>query len=102
MNSASLMRPAQLTFTPRFETDHFGIDLPLSLYDFNQPRIGISMRLGIFTFGTDKLGGFFNLHDFTGLDFYFGIKLSFIKGNCKNSDNNPSCSNSEYKKFIKK
>jgi len=98
----SLMRPAQIAITPRFETDYFEVDFPISLYDFSRPRIGISARLGILTIGTDKLGGFFHYNDFTGMDFYIAVKLGFIKGHCKNSGENPSCAKSEYKKFIKK
>jgi hypothetical protein len=102
MYHASLRRPAQLAVTPRFETDHFELDFPVSLYDFSRPRIGVSLRLGILTIGTDKLGGFFHYSDFTGMDFYFAVKLSFIKGHCKNAGENPSCGESEYKKFTKK
>lgn len=102
MSSASLMRPAQIALTPRFETDYFEVNLPLSLYEFERPRIGISARLGILTIGTDKLGGFFHFNDFTGLDFYFAVKLSFIKGHCKSSGGETNCAKSEYKKFIKK
>jgi hypothetical protein len=102
MFNASLIRPAQIAICPRFETNLFEIDLPVSLYDFSKPRIGLSARLGILTIGTDKLGGFFHYNDFTGLDFYFAVKLSFIKGHCKRRSDNQGCSKSEYKKFIKK
>jgi hypothetical protein len=102
MSSASLIRPGQIALTPRFETDYFEVNFPLSLYEFERPRIGISARLGILTVGTDKLGGFFHYHDFTGMDFYFAVKLSFIKGHCKSSGGESNCSKSEYKKFIKK
>jgi hypothetical protein len=102
MSSASLVRPVQLAIIPRYETDHFEVDFPISLYDLKKPRIGISARIGMFTIGTDKLGGYFHFNDFTGLDFYFALKLSFIKGHCKGSNDSPSCVKSEYKKFIKK
>ena len=102
MYKASLMRPAQFALTPRFETDLFEIDFPVSLYDFAKPRIGICARIGFLTVGTYKLGGFFHFNDFTGLDFYFAVKLSFIKGHCKSSGGDTNCAQSEYKKFIKK
>jgi hypothetical protein len=102
LNSASLVRPSEVALTPRYETDYFEVDIPVSLYDFYKPRIGISARLGIFTVGTDKLGGFFHLNDFTGLDFYFAVKLNFIRGHCKNKGGDSNCAKSEYKHFIKK
>jgi len=100
--SISLIRPAQLSITPRYETNFFEVNFPISLYDFSKPRIGISARLGIFTVGTDKLGGFFHYNDFTGMDVYFSVKIGFIKGLCKNKGDKSSCSQSEYKKFVKK
>ena len=99
---AGIIRPAQLAITPRFETNYFGVDLPLSLYDFKRPRIGICARIGFLTIGTDKIGGFFNFNDFTGLDFYFAIKWSFLKGHCRLNAGDYSCGNNEYKKFSKK
>ena len=52
------------------------------------PRIGLAARFWFFTIGTDKLLGFFNLTDFTGMDIYMSIKLNFLKGRCKSSSNN--------------
>lgn len=101
INKAGITRPAQLAITPRFETNYFEIDLPLSLYDFQRPRIGISARLGIFTVGTDKLGGFLNFNDFTGLDFYFAVKWGFLKGHCRTKAKGYSCGNNEYKRLTK-
>lgn len=102
LSNASITRPAQLALTPRYETDYFEVNLPISMYDFQRPRIGISARLGILTIGTDKLGGFFHINDFTGFDFYFALKLSLLKGHCRNKDKGITCGNNEYKKFTQK
>ena len=102
LSNSSIVRPAQLAITPRFETNHFEVNLPISLFDFQRPRVGISARLGILTIGTDKLGGFFHINDFTGLDFYFAIKMNFLKGYCPNNAKGFTCGNNEYKKFFKK
>lgn len=101
LSEAGIARPAQIAITPRFETNYFEVNLPVSLYDFSQPRIGISARFWIFTVGTDKLGAFFNFNDFTGLDFYFAIKWSILKGHCPTNAKGYSCGNNEYKKFSK-
>lgn len=77
-----LQRPSVISASARYETRLFEVNLPVILYNYKYPRIGISARIWNFTIGTDKLGGFFNLSDFTGLDFYAGLKLNFVKGIC--------------------
>ena len=89
-------RPAELSITPRYETRNFEVSLPVSLYDWYLTRIGLAFRVYGFTIGTDKLGGFFNLNDFTGLDLYFSIKLFFNKGRCRGGKETP-CGNLEFK-----
>ncbi len=88
-----LKRPSILAFTPRYETNRMEISLPISVYEWvwKAPRIGISFRYGNFFFGVDKLNTLIGLNDFTGLDFYIGLKLNlsnnfrmnFIKGYCQ-------------------
>ena len=79
----AVTRPAELSVTPRFETSLFEVNLPVSLYDWTQPRIGLALRVYGITVGTEKLGGFFHVSNFTGMDFYFSVKLFFNKGNCR-------------------
>lgn len=84
MNSKSyLYRPAQLSVTPRYETAYLEFSMPLSLYDYRYPRIGLAARFWFLTIGTDKLLGFFNVTDFTGMDIYFSLKFNFLKGKCR-------------------
>jgi hypothetical protein len=79
----SLARPAELSITPRYETRIFEASLLISLYDWSQPRVGLAVRIYGFTIGTDKIGGFFHFSDFSGLDFYFSVKVFFNKGSCR-------------------
>ncbi len=83
-----IRRPSLVAFMPRFETQRFEVSTPLSLYDFNELRLGLSVRYGAFTIGTDKLGAFLGANDFDGFDFYFMIKINFLKGECANEYNN--------------
>ncbi|HSG68443.1 MAG TPA: DUF5723 family protein [Bacteroidales bacterium] len=85
LSKAYIQRPAQIAITPRYETQFLEISVPVSLYDFRYPRIGIAARFWFFTIGTDKLLGFMNLTDFTGMDLYFSIKFNFLKGKCRPS-----------------
>jgi hypothetical protein len=78
-----IVRPAELSFTPRFETAYFEVNLPVSLYDWTRPRVGLSVRIYGVTIGTEKLGSYFHFSNFTGLDIYFSIRLFFNKGSCR-------------------
>jgi len=80
---ATVVRPAQLSVTPRYETRWFEVSMPVSMYNWQLARIGMAVRFYGLTIGTDKLGGFFHTNDFTGLDFYFSFKIFFNKGNCR-------------------
>ncbi len=88
-----IKRPSILAFTPRYETNRMEVSLPISIYewDWGIPRIGFYFRYGNFFFGFDKINTLIGLNDFTGLDFYIGLKLNlsnnfrmnFIKGYCQ-------------------
>jgi hypothetical protein len=72
-----LRRPVNLAVIPRYETRYLEVNIPVSLYDWNHPRIGLSIRIHDLTIGTDRLGGYFANHDFTGMDIYFSYKINF-------------------------
>lgn len=97
MGKAAVVRPSQVAVTPRFETDYFEVAMPFILYDYKHPRLGLSARLHKVVIGTDKLGGFFGMSDFYGMDFYVLVKFSFFKGQCRNFDKRFGCGNLEYK-----
>jgi hypothetical protein len=68
--------PNIISITPRYETSFFEVSLPYSLYDYYLNRIGLAVRYHFLVLGTDKLGPYVSSNDVTGMDFYFGIKLS--------------------------
>jgi hypothetical protein len=84
LSEYQLYRPSLIAFMPRYETAHFEVSTSVSLYDFSELRLGLSVRYGFFTLGTDKLGAFMGFNNFDGFDFYFMIKLNFRKGKCAN------------------
>jgi hypothetical protein len=86
---SAVARPAEFSVTPRYETRQFEASLPISLYNWQQPRVGLALRFYWLTVGTDKLGGFFPVGDFTGLDLYFSLKLFFNRGTCRNGKVDP-------------
>ncbi len=79
-----ISRPAQISVTPRYETQYLEFSMPVSLYNYRYPRVGLSARFWFLTIGTDKILGFFNLTDFTGMDIYVSLKFNFMKGKCRN------------------
>ncbi|NVO18215.1 MAG: hypothetical protein HXX13_00850 [Bacteroidetes bacterium] len=94
----SVVRPALLAFAPRYETRLIGIGMVASFYDWSKFHLGINARFrGLFV-GTEKLGAFFHFSDFTGMDIYAGIKISFLKGKCRPKVSD-KCDPNEYKKF---
>jgi hypothetical protein len=102
-SKTGIRRPVLLGLTPRYETAMFEASLPITLYDLSKPRIGLSARFLWFFVGTEKISGFFHYKDFTGLDFYGGIKVSLRKGHCRNgSKKAENCGIEEYKMFNKK
>ncbi len=92
-----LRRPAQIAFVPRYERKEFEIAAPVSLYNYTYPRVGLSVRFYMLTIGTEKLGAFTGLTDFTGMDIYFSLKFSFDKGHCPGTSRRYSCESVRFK-----
>lgn len=93
----AIKRPSEFAVIPRYESDIFEVSLPLSLYDFTKPRLGLSARILFLTLGTDRLISLSGKHDYYGYDFYASVRLNFmklfrmnyIKGECYESASHP-------------
>jgi len=96
LGKSYIRRPAQLAIVPRYESPHLEFAIPLSLYDYKYPRVGASIRYHFLTIGTEELLGLLGLIDFTGLNFYIGVKINFRKGNCGRYKRDVPCENDEY------
>ncbi|MDO9510643.1 MAG: DUF5723 family protein [Bacteroidales bacterium] len=95
--NASVVRPTQISFTPRWESPYFEASLPISLYNLRYPRIGLALRFYNFTIGSDKLGSVLGFNDFYGTDIYFSLKINFRKGNCRKSRETLPCGSMDFK-----
>jgi hypothetical protein len=73
--SPMVERPFVVAVTPRYENRFLEINLPLVLYDFTNPRFGLSIRVDGFTIGTDNLKSFTSSKDFTGTDIYVSYRI---------------------------
>ncbi|RLD91026.1 MAG: hypothetical protein DRJ09_02320 [Bacteroidetes bacterium] len=91
----SLRRNAVVAISPRFETKWFEVSVPVSLYNYKYPRVGLAVRFLYFTIGTERLGTYLGMADLNGMDIYGSIKINFTKGGCKFKGPN-KCLNYEY------
>jgi hypothetical protein len=73
LGSIAVRRPALISVTPRYETRYFEVNLPLSLYDYRDPQIGLAVRIFNLVIGTEKLGTIMHLTNVNGMDFYFSL-----------------------------
>ncbi len=69
----SIRRTNQIAITPRFESRRFEFSIPFSYYEFFRPRLGVALRYGIFTIGSDMLSPLLGFTDSYGADVFFGI-----------------------------
>lgn len=68
-----------ISITPRYDYRRFGIAIPIVLYQYLWPRIGIAVRINNFLFvGTDKIGAFIG-NRLSGADIYAGLKINALR-----------------------
>lgn len=82
-NGAYMRKPSVLSLTPRYEKESFEVSIPLSLYEWKYPRVGLAFRFYYFTIGSDYFTSLMGWHDFNGMDLYFSIKVNIKKGSCE-------------------
>jgi hypothetical protein len=73
---AALQRGSTFALVPRFEHRWFEAALPITVADWDRTRVGMSVRLGFLTVGSDHLGSIFGNQDFYGSDIYFAVKVN--------------------------
>ena len=99
----SVRCPSLVALTPRYETGIFGVNLPISFYDFRDPAIGLAVRIYSLVIGTEKSGTILNFTDVRGIDFYFslGINLNSKRKDGRNKKfKNVKCESYEdYKRY---
>lgn len=74
---ASIERGNAIMVAPRFEKRWISAGLPLTLYNWEQLRIGAFLRLGPLVVGTDHFPALFIPGRLHGGDFYFAIHWPF-------------------------
>ncbi len=82
-------RPSNLGFVPRYESRWFGFSLPMTLHRYRKPRLGMAVRIGYLTIGSDQPGGLLRINDLDGFDLYVSMNIPI-----------PSCRRDTGKKLV--
>lgn len=78
-NSYHMRQQSYLLVTPRYETKHWEVGIPLGLlYDYRSLRMGLYTRFGPLFIGTHSLNGFLNTRNVSDADFFIGISVGRI------------------------
>ncbi len=77
------IRRSVIGITPRYETKWFEAALPLSLYDYRSPQVGLALRFYSITIGSDNILPFFIPMDVYSGNIYASVKFMLFK--------NPAC-----------
>lgn len=76
VGEAALQRGSLLAIVPRMESRWLEAALPISIYDWQQLRVGLAIRLAFLTVGSSHLGSIFQKSDFRGTDLYVALKVN--------------------------
>lgn len=79
LNNLGVQRSGYLGVAPRWETKRFEASLPVSLYQYKRPQVGLSMRLNSIIIGSDDLAALLFKKDIYGADIYFSLKYTIFK-----------------------
>lgn len=77
------IRRSLLAITPRYETKWFEAALPISLYDYRSPQVGLAFRFYSVTIGSDNILPLFIPMDVFSANIYASVKIMLVK--------NPAC-----------
>ncbi len=72
-----IARTDLLAITPRFEHRWLDVQLPISLLNYDQLHVGLSLRLAYLTIGSENLAALFGKNsNLTGGDIYMALKVN--------------------------
>ena len=95
--SAAIERSDLIAITPRFEMKWFEIGMPVSLYRWNDVRMGTYLRMGPLTVGTENLNSWAIPGKLEGSDFYLALKInSSMFKKCQNKGRGEGCYSNDF------
>ena len=75
----SVRQPSVLAVIPRFEHRWGSVAVPLSIYDYDRPRVGLALRAAYLAVGTDDLGAWLFPGELSSADVYVALKLNSFR-----------------------
>lgn len=77
-NNFGVERANLLAFTPRYEKRKLALSLPFTLLDYTEPQVGLAVRYGPLSIGSDHIIPFLATTDIYGADIYFNLKIQIF------------------------
>ncbi|MFM9006920.1 MAG: DUF5723 family protein, partial [Flavobacteriales bacterium] len=79
LNQLGVQRSGYAGIAPRWETMRFEASLPISMYQFKRPQVGICFRLNSIIIGSDDLAALLFRRNIYGADLYFSLKYTIFR-----------------------
>lgn len=79
LSRLGVQRASILAIAPRWESKRFEASIPITLFEFQKPLVGLALRLNSIIIGSDDLAGLIFKKDTYGADFYFNLKYTMFK-----------------------
>jgi len=90
LSTSAIKRANTLSASLRYESRWVGFSLPISLYNYSTPQIGLALRFGTFVIGSDHITPFLIESDIYAADLYFAVQIPILR--------NPSCAKKDKNK----
>src|SRR5207237_3783946 len=75
-SAKEIARGNQLVGSLRYEKKLWEASIDASLFEYNQPSVGVGFRFGIFVIGSDRLLEWLSITDVRSFDLFFGFKAN--------------------------
>lgn len=86
-NNFGVERGNLLAVIPRYERRFFEASLPVALYDYRSPRVGVSLRIWSIVLGTENVIPYLVSTDVFSSDAYFFLKFMLVNNRqCKGAN----------------
>jgi hypothetical protein len=78
-NKFGIQRASYLAVVPRWESQNYEASIPISLYDFKKPMVGLCIRVRSFIIGSDNLNAFIFNGNLSSANIYVHCKFSMYR-----------------------
>lgn len=75
LDEQMIARPNLVAIIPQYDTRMLTVSLPVSVYDYEETHVGLSVRFMYFTLGTDNITSLLLPGNLDGADIYAGIRI---------------------------